>query len=118
LRTANDASNEEVRALKRAVCVQPNARVLGRQQAGFSARWASSLAARWLAIAGHVGLLLLVDIVVTGNNCAEEPHFYTFVARWRTIQWTSRLTLLSADLIVLVALWEAPTLQIYVQLGP
>jgi hypothetical protein len=43
LRTANVPTDEEVRALKRAGCAQPNAGALGRQQAGFGGQQVGSL---------------------------------------------------------------------------
>jgi hypothetical protein len=75
-----------------------------------------------LALAGRVaGCSQLADAVLVefllpccrcGINCvcrAEEPHFYTFATSCRAIQWASGLKFLSADLTVLVELWEAPT---------
>jgi hypothetical protein len=39
---ANVATDEEVRALKRAICAQPNAGTLGWQQAGFGGQQVGS----------------------------------------------------------------------------
>jgi hypothetical protein len=56
LRTANVATDEEVRALKRADCAQPKARALRRQQAGFGghqvgSRPSFSVLGCWCAVA-------------------------------------------------------------------